>query len=242
MDRSVHYSGKVGQAAAGDVINKAPQYSNAVNVHIAPNASPASRSGQVLTSQQKDVLAKLVRDVVAKRKCDPLDVWRPLLARAGAKKAKEIPIEEYRHLEDFLRQQLAEPTPAALHRPVAEAANTPPPSVSSPELVQEKPAASMTEPLKPSHSRAPYWLAMCSMLIAIASGAAMIDTRTQLGQIAGRLVNGQQGCQYAGQPYSLGSVVSHASGPMRCELPDDEADGFARWTPSEPLRSKRTGR
>lgn len=232
----MQFTGKVGQAAAGDVINKAPQYSNSVNVNIAPGIPPA-RSGAYLTSQQKDVLGKLVLEIASKKNCDALLVWRGVLARANAKKVKEIPIEEYRQLEDFLRLQLTEAAAPAAALPAPAPANPPAPLTA--ERSHQAPAEKAVD-LRPQQqaSKLPHWLAACSLLLAAASGAAVLDTRSQLSQISERMA--QQSCQYAGQPYSLGSVVSHAGGPMRCEVPEDAVDAFARWTPAGTLRSGRT--
>lgn len=233
---SVQFTGKVGQAAAGDVINKAPQYSNSVNVNIAPGIAPV-RSGEYLTSQQKDVLGKLVLEIAALKKCEQLLVWRGVLARANAKRVKEIPIEEYRQLEDFLRLQLTELTAAAVVPPVPIVA---PQSVpASADRSHQSPVETVIYPQShPPASKVPLWLAACGLLLAVASGAAVLDTRSQLGQISDRMM--QQSCQYAGQPYSLGSVVSHAGGPMRCEVAEGAVDAFARWTPADTQRSGRS--
>lgn len=229
---SVQFTGKVGQAAAGDVINKAPQYSNSVNVNIAPGVAPA-RSGQCLTAQQKDVLAKLILEIASKKNCDKLDIWRPVLARAGAKKAREIPIEEYRQLEDFLRQQLAEVVALPVASPALVTANPPLP----PEQPHQAPVAKPID--RAQASKLPHWLAACSLLMAVASGAAVLDTRFQLDQISERMLSGNQSCQYAGQPYSQGSVVSHAAGPMRCDASETETDGATRWVAVEQAKAKR---
>lgn len=237
MNGSVQFTGKVGQAAAGDVINKAPQYSNSVNVNIAPGIAPA-RSGQYLTSQQKDVLGKLVLEIAGKKNCDALLVWRGVLARSNAKKVKEIPIEEFRQLEDFLRLQMAETAAPVAALPVLATVN--PPASLPAERPNQAPAEKTAEShVQKSTSKLPHWLATCSLLLAVVSGAAVLDTRSQLGQISERLLSGHQGCQFAGQPYSLGSVVSHAAGPMRCETPEAEAYGAPRWVTVESAKAKR---
>lgn len=237
MERgSVQFTGKVGQAAAGDMINKAPQYSSSVNVNIAPGGAP-TRSGQYLTSQQKDVLAKLILEIASKKKCDKLDIWRPVLARAGAKNAREIPIEEYRQLEDFLRQQLAEVTASPVVSSAPPAINPPAPLPA--ERFHQVPVEKTVDmQVQTPASKLPHWIAACSLVLAVASGVAVVDTRSQLSQISDRML--QQSCQYAGQPYSLGSVLSHAGGPMRCEMQGETADALARWIPTGASRSSRT--
>ncbi|MFS4550047.1 hypothetical protein [Comamonas resistens] len=239
MDRgSVQFTGKVEQAAAGDLINKAPQYSNSVNVNIAPSA-PA-RSGQVLTSSQKDVLAKLILKLADKRQCDQLEIWRVVLARAGANKAREIPIEEYRQLEDFVRAQLSEATDMPAAAPIA-IADPPPLAPVAMSLPASPEGAPVVSPPTQSAAapKALHFLATGGLLIAVASGAAVLETRSQVEQLSGRILAVQHSCQYAGQPYSLGSVVSHASGPMRCEVAMEALDGFAQWVADKPTREKR---
>lgn len=242
MDRgSVQFTGKVRQAAAGDVINKAPQYNNSVNVNIAPSAAP-HRSGQVLTNQQKKVLGELVEKIAEEKKCVSLDVWRSVLARSGAEKVKEIPIEEYVSLESFLREELAE---VSLGKPLP----TPVVITSNPQPLAPTPIEKAIEqvplmfPSAAQHHNSPaklsYFLAGGSFLVAVASGAAALDSKSQLEQLSSNILNARHNCQFAGQPYSQGSVISHASGPMRCEIEADDPEGTAHWVSTDTAKGKR---
>ncbi|MFS4552630.1 hypothetical protein ACMDM8_20320 [Comamonas resistens] len=223
----MQFTGKVGQAAAGDVVNKAPQYSNTVNLSLAAGGN-TPRSGEYLTIQQQNILRDLVRQVATSSGCENLVIWREVLARASAKNSREIPLEEYRDLEEFLRRKLdAGGKPSAPPQPVPQ----PVPLLAPAALGGQEALPEPVPSAPPSSPKLPIVMAACSLAIALASVYTAWHTQSQLEALGPHPEPSY--CQYDGKLYSPGSVMAHGDGPARCEV-------TAHWTTVDS-RPKRVG-
>ncbi|AHI67967.1 putative gp47 [Burkholderia thailandensis H0587] len=119
--RKISFGANVDQVHIGDSVSHGTPItnSNVVNVQFGER----ERLVEYVTTHQKRMIAQLVERIVEATKEEPLEVWRKVLARAGARKAKLILKSAYIDVEEYLVDWLgrATQTPAAAAQPAAAA-------------------------------------------------------------------------------------------------------------------------
>ncbi|AOJ06375.1 hypothetical protein [Burkholderia mayonis] len=231
--------------------------SNVVNVQFGER----EKLVEYVTPHQKRIIARLVERIVEATEEEPLEVWRKVLARAGAPKAKLILKSAYIDVEEYLVEWLGRATqmpaaappaasPAAppVASPGAAAAPAAPGAPSAPATSWQSEVSSPVHLAACPHCEANRWAAASArfnmkVAVGVLGGAALAIAF--LGYKAHDATNAlyalraeSTGCTFEGRPYAVGSIIDNPSAPdIECIRP--AMDRVPEWQTLKPSRVTR---
>ncbi|MDO5940620.1 hypothetical protein [Burkholderia cepacia] len=195
------FSGAVGDVAGRDVVNHAAPItnSNVVNVQFGQKEAVI----ELVTDHQKAVMMELIDQIAAATKSHRLKICRVVLARAGAKRIKEIRRDAYVDIEQYLTTWMKRVSPTP--KPTAK----PPTAETSPQAVlgYENRIRELTAQLdvvrtSAASLRRNLHVAVFTLVVVLVCGSV-------LGYMA--WAGQSHSCMYAGATYAVGSVIDNAN-------------------------------
>ncbi|MHA6913019.1 hypothetical protein ACQUJO_07775 [Ralstonia pseudosolanacearum] len=229
MERGTQeFSGSVGDVAGRDVVNHAAPIanSNVVNVQFGQTETVV----ELVTDHQKAVMMELIDQIATTTDSDRLKIIRVVLARAGAKRIKEIRRDTYvdieRYLTSWLKRVSATPVPADNREAAIAKADS---------LLQgyEGQIRELASRLEAAHALT--ITLRRNMRIIMGSLAVVLVCGSVLGYKSWE--SRGQSCTYAGAAYAVGSVIDHAEAPdIECIAGADGA--LPRWQQIAAPRKK----
>ncbi|WP_353189553.1 hypothetical protein [Pandoraea pnomenusa] len=193
------FQGAVGDVAGRDVVNHAAPItnSNVVNLQFGQKDAVV----EFVTEHQKAMIAELVDQIADATESHRLKIYRVVLARAGAKRVKEIRREAYLDIEQYLT--------AWVKRVTGEPGSVPG-------------SESVAVDTEFAHGREAQFSELAAQLRAARASVAALQRKVMI--VLGLLVlalacnsalgykiwsERDQSCLYAGQAYAIGSAIDH---------------------------------
>ncbi|APD36814.1 alpha/beta hydrolase [Burkholderia pseudomallei] len=228
------FSGDVGQVAGRDVKSSSAQAS--VNLHFHSGESKPVVT-KYISDKQRNVIARKAFEIQDRTGTDKLMVYRRLMTVFDFERMEEMPRNVYgraiKYLDSWMRNGALGQAPAAPVQQEVKAPTPEPQSVIPSESQDERPAPQVvaTPAVEPEpapalrRGRKSPWAAVSIAVTATMAVAAALyvvayrpDAPVQT-QAAGTSLH----CEYAGNRYSLGSVVMQAGVRRQCATAGDDA-------------------
>lgn len=232
------FTGDIGQVAGRDVKSSSAQSSVSVHIHNGP------KSGYI-SDRQRSAIARKVYLIQAETQTDKLMVYRRLMTVFKFHSMDEMPRDVYQrvtaYLDAWLRNGTTEqapskatPTdPAQLAEiPRASGQGTQAATTSSqtavPQELSYTQAAAATVPVK----RVPWRVVAVACLLIFAAIAAIAYTVASYSQVSTQApaIAVAPRCEYAGDHYSIGSVVMQAGLRQQCVATGEHAAAWQKVT------------
>lgn len=231
------FTGEVGQVAGRDVKSSNAQAN--VNIHL----HNGTESKQYISDRQRRAIAAKVFELEERTGVEKLIVYRRLMTRFKFQSMDELPRDVFervmRYLDGWLRNGTADQAavpPAQTEggeSTVAASSSMPQPSQQLSFAAAEPSAAHAVLALSPRHTKQTLWLPILLAVTASIGVFAMVaavahrpshDTQLQK-------VGPSPHCEYAGDRYTIGSIVRQEGLRQRCEATGNNP---AEWQPLAP--------
>lgn len=238
-----HFTGDVGQVAAGNAVSHThgPSQRNVINIHNGATAAPSAP----ITELQRRAIAAKVFEVSNASDLDTIDIYRIILAEFGAEKIRELPKSEYRAAMELLAQlekeagaapspiQVDDPSPFTISTPPTVETRLEPADHLCPHCAEHK--RNLVAVLDQSRNARRLSGIVISVLALFAAGSAAM---TYSGALSATGPTSEPVCRFNNGAYSIGSVVAVGGNKSReCVL---GADGNqTRWESVNPSPSRR---